>query len=298
MFRSLLVPLDGSPLSEHALPYAVDIAKRASAAVQLFHVHVPLVYATGISILDSGADERAKDQESAYLDRMVRRWMIVAPDVRISAALLEGFPPDVLREQMSKADLVVMATHGRGPASRFWLGSVADALVRITTVPLLLLRPSEQPPPVALAPPFRHLMIPLDGSDLAEQVLEPTMQLGRLMGASYTLLRVVKPDLGWPAMTFLNETQTRRALDEGHAYLDRIAERLRKLGLTVQTRAVLHTQPAEAILEETQEQGADLIALATHGRGGLRRLLLGSVADKVLRGGTTPMLVCRPRTQA
>jgi nucleotide-binding universal stress UspA family protein len=297
MFRSLLVPLDGSPFGEHALPFAVGIAKRAGATVQLLHVHVPLVYATGISILDSGADEQAKDEEWAYLDRMVRRWTIAAPEVRISTALLEGFPPDVLREQMSKADLVLMATHGRGPASRFWLGSVADALVRTAAVPLLLLRPSEQPPPVTIASPFRHLMIPLDGSDLAEQVLEPTMQLGRLMGASYTLLRVVKPDLGWPAMTFLNETQTRRALDEAQTYLHRIAERLRGEGLTVQTHAVLHTHPAEAILEETHEQGADLLALATHGRGGLRRLLLGSVADKVLRGGTTPMLVCRPQTQ-
>jgi nucleotide-binding universal stress UspA family protein len=98
-------------------------------------------------------------------------------------------------------------------------------------------------------------------------------------------------------MSFLNETQTRRALDEAQAYLDRIAERLREQGLTVQTRTVLHTHPADGILEQTREQGADLIALATHGRGGLRRLLLGSVADKVLRGGNIPMLVCRPQAQ-
>jgi nucleotide-binding universal stress UspA family protein len=303
MFRALLVPLDGSAFSEHALPFALGIARRAGAGVQLLHVHVPLVHATGLSVLDRGADERAKDQEWAYLNRMVRRWTIAAPEVRISTALLEGFPPDVLREQTSEADLVIMATHGRGPSSRFWLGSVADALVRTADAPLLLLRPGEQSPPNALAPPFRQLMIPLDGSDLAEQALEPTLQLGRPMEATYILLRVVKPammldpNLGCPAMTGVDEKLTRQALDEAQAYLDRIVERIRGQGLTVSTRVVLHTNPADAILEETREQRADLLALATHGRGGIRRLLLGSVADKVLRGGTTPMLVCRPRNQ-
>jgi nucleotide-binding universal stress UspA family protein len=240
MFRSLLVLLDGSPFSEHALPFALGIAKRAGAAVQLVHVHVPLVYATGIDVLDSGADERVKEQGWAYLDRMVSRWQTVALEVRMSSALLEGFAPDVLREQMNgKADLVVMATHGLGPLSRFSLGSVADALIRTATVPLLLLRPSEQPPPVALAPPFRHVIIPLDGSELAEQALEPALQLGRLMAASYILLRVVKPvvmhdpNLGWPAMTRTNQILTRQATDEAQAYLNRIAMRLGEQGLSV-----------------------------------------------------------------
>jgi nucleotide-binding universal stress UspA family protein len=237
-----------------------------------------------------------------YLDRMVSRWQAAAPGVRMSSSLLEGFAPDVLREQMSgKSDLVVMATHGLGPLSRFWLGSVADALVRTANVPLLLLRPSEQPPPVAVAPSFRHIMIPLDGSDLAEQALEPALQLGQLMEADYTLLRVVKPvvmldpHLEWPALNGTNETLTRQALDEAQAYLDRTADRLHAQGLTVKTCVVLHTYPADAILEEARK--VDVIALATHGRGGFRRLLLGSVADKVLRGGTTPMLVCRPRNE-
>ncbi|HWG46593.1 MAG TPA: universal stress protein [Gemmataceae bacterium] len=304
MFRSLLVPLDGSPFGEHALPFAVGIAKRAGAALQLLQVHVPLDDFSVIPAVRSSPDEWIKDQEWTYLDRLVRRWTIAVPEIQMNTALLEGFPPDVLREQMSKADLVVMATHGRGPASRFWLGSVADALVRIATVPLLLLRPSEQPPPAALAPSFRQLMIPLDGSDLAEQVLGPAMQLGRLMEASYTLLRVVKPvvtldpNLGWPAVAGMNETLTRQALDEAQAYLDRIAKHLRGQGLAVQTRTVLHTRPADAVLEATREEGADLLALATHGRGGIRRMLLGSVADKVLRGGSTPMLVCRPQTHS
>jgi nucleotide-binding universal stress UspA family protein len=303
MFRSLLVPLDGSVFGEYSLPFALGIARRGGAAVQLLRVHVPLDDFSVLPAVDSGPDEWIKDQEGAYLEGILRRCQHAAPEVQMSTALLEGFPSDVLREQSSKVDLVVMATHGRGPASRFWLGSVADALVRTAGGPLLLLRPGEQPFSTALAPPFHHLMIPLDGSDLAEQALEPALQLGRLMEANYTLLRVVKPfvmldpNLGWPAMTGVDEKLTRQGLDEAQGYLDRIAAPLRGQGMTVQTRTLLHTHPADAILEETRKQGADILALATHGRGGIRRLLLGSVADKVLRGGTIPMLVCRPRTE-
>ncbi len=304
MFRSLLVPLDGSSFSENALPFALNIAKLAGATVRLLHVHGTLVYTTGASAVDSGGDERVWKQERTYLDQTIARWQVAAPGVRMSSALLEGIVPDALREQLSgEAELMVLTTHGRGPASRFWLGSVTDALVRTATVPLLVLRPSEQPPVLTMSPPFRHMMVTLDGSDLAEHALEPALQLGRLMQTRYTLLRVVKPVVsldpttGWSAATDMNEPQTRQGLDEAQAYLDRIAERLRGQGLSVQTRLVIHPRPADAILEESAKQGADLIALATHGRGGLPRLLLGSVADKVLRGGTIPLLICRPQIE-
>ena len=303
MFRTIFVPLDCSPFCEFALPFALNIASRAGAAVQLLHVHVPLVYPSGFSALDSGGDERVKEQERIYLDRTVARWQAADPKVPISSDMLLGFAPDVLRDRMSGEDsLAVMSTHAHGPASRFWLGSVTDALVRTATVPLLLLQPSEQPPTVGLAPSFQHMKILLDGSELAEQVLEPALRLGRLTDARYTLLRVVKPvatfsaNLGWPSMSGTGDELTRKARDEAQTYLDGVAQRLRGQGLSVQTRSVIDGQPAEAILQETHE--ADVIALATRGRGGIRRMLLGSVADKVLRGGTTPMLVCRPRDEA
>jgi nucleotide-binding universal stress UspA family protein len=196
----------------------------------------------------------------------------------------------------------VMTTNAHGPMSRFWLGSVTDALVRTASVPLLLLHPSEKPPAVGLAPPFQHMMILLDGSELAEQVLEPALRLGRLTDARYTLLRVVKPiatfssNLGWPSMSETGDELTRKARDEAQAYLDGVAQRLRGQGLSVETRTVIDGHPVEAILEQTRE--ADVIGLATRGHGGIRRLLLGSVADKVLRGSTTPMLVCRPQAEA
>jgi nucleotide-binding universal stress UspA family protein len=207
----------------------------------------------------------------------------------------------------TESDLLVMTTHGRGPLARFWLGSVADALVRQASVPILLVQPKEAPPDLAQEPVIRRVLMPLDGSELAEQILEPALALGDATQAEYTLLRVVQPMIPGghiPASAkvsvlrepLLKQLQARHRQEwtEAQGYLERIAEQLRARALTVQTRVVSQERPATAILEDASAHGADLIALATHGRGGLKRLLLGSVADKVLRGAATPVLVNRP----
>jgi nucleotide-binding universal stress UspA family protein len=142
---------------------------------------------------------------------------------------------------------------------------------------------------------------------MAEQILEPAIALGRLTGADYTLLRVIKP------ATVGNYGNAIRPTDEfgqsicrqiqvlhgevqaeAEDYLRRVAERLRCRSLAVRTRVVSSEQAAAAILEEARANPADLVALETHGWGGLARLFAGSVADKVLRGGATPLLVHRP----
>jgi nucleotide-binding universal stress UspA family protein len=306
MLQSILVPLDGSLFSEHALPLALSIARRARASVQLVHVHVPVMHVTGISVLDSGADEKVKEQEWTYLDDASCRWAATAPDVPIRTVLQGGYTPDALREQVAegKADLIVMTTHGRGRLSHLWLGSVTDALVRTCSVPLLVVRPIEKPPEVAIAPPFRQIMIALDGSPLAEQALKPALDLGRLMDSHFTLLRVVKPAVmmgyarDWPGEVKIDEHLTRQLAEDARNYLEAIAGRLREQGLAVQTHVTLEGQPALAILEESRLQKADLLSLATHGRSGLKRLLLGSVADKVLRSATLPVLLYRPPAES
>jgi nucleotide-binding universal stress UspA family protein len=233
---------------------------------------------------------------------VVQRLKTASP-VSVAWALGDGLVADGICEQVaaSSADLIVMTTHGHGALSRFWLGSVADSLVRQASVPVLLVRAQERgAPDPAQEPVFRHVFIPLDGSALAEQVLEPAVALGRLWGADFTLLRVVRPvpfagDVptasGYPAP---GQPVTEQLQAEARAYLEGVAERLRAQSLGVQTRVIVHAQPAVAILEQSLEPSDGVIALATHRRGGLTRALLGSVADKVIRGATMPVLVCRP----
>jgi nucleotide-binding universal stress UspA family protein len=310
MYRSILVPLDGSTFGEHALPLALSLARRAGAALRLLHVHTPLgaVYAEGSPFLDDSMETQMQRHAQAYLESVEKRLKTVSP-VPVTSSLLEGAIAPTISEAAAGggSDLVVMTTHGRGSFRRFWLGSVADELVRDLSVPLLLVHPAEGPPNLAAEPALKHLLVPLDGSPLAEQMIEPAMALGSLTGADYTLLRVIKPVLPvtapLPPGTFGTMAQAMMdRMEEAHVhlkrqastYLEGVAERLRARSLRVQTLVTIHESPAVAILEHAVPPGTDLVALATHGRRGLTRLFLGSVADKVLRGGTVPVLVMRP----
>jgi nucleotide-binding universal stress UspA family protein len=161
------------------------------------------------------------------------------------------------------------------------------------------LHPAEPVPPIEHPPVFRHILIPLDGSELAEQILEPALALGDLTQAAYTLVHVVELFVlpGYAPLAqavHLDAEMTQTVRDERQRYLDDLAQRLRAGGRQVHTRTLLGAQPAVAILDAAQAQGADLIALATHGRTGLARLLIGSVADKVRRGADMPVLLYRP----
>jgi nucleotide-binding universal stress UspA family protein len=311
MFQSILVPLDGSTFGEHALPLALAVARRARAALTLVHVHAPLksVYLEGAAFLDDSIEREIKSQQRAYLGVVAERLRAAVPDLKVNADVVEGPIGEVLVHEATsrKVDLVVMTTHGRGPIGRFWLGSVADELVRQLPMPLLLIQPSEALPDLSREPEMKHFLIPLDGSDLAEQILEPAVGLGKLMGADYTLMRVVKPVMpmnypvdvsmaAQPVPASLEQIEALQGNLEARAqqYLDELAIRLREEGLRVQTRVEIEQQPGVAILGAVERHEVDLVAMETHGRRGLSRLFLGSVADKVIRGAHVPILVQRP----
>jgi nucleotide-binding universal stress UspA family protein len=313
MVRSILVPLDGSPFGEHALPLVLDLARKAKVTIHLTQVLLPPgAFAPESPLLnDSALLQRLAEQQKAaqqgYLDAVARR-LTAAGAPRVQTWLLDGDIPGMIRHQAETvaADLVVMTTHGRGPLARFWMGSVADELVRSLRVPLLLVRPSEQPADLEKPPPLKHILAPLDGSALSEQIIQPALALGALTEADFTLVRVVRPpvprvfaveghSLGERAEGLIRHAdevyqRNRRAAEE---YLNRVAAPLRERDLVVVTRIEVDESPAAAILRDTN--AVDLVALATHGRGGLKRLFLGSVADKLVRGSPVPVLVLRPK---
>jgi nucleotide-binding universal stress UspA family protein len=309
MYRSILVPLDGSEFGEQALPLALSIARRAGASLRLVHVAIPLVtnYAEAF-VMPDDLEARVRARQADYLNETASR-LLVSSLVPVTTALLDGDVVTAIRDHAAAAgvDLVVMTTHGRGPLGRFWLGSVADELVRRLPIPLLLVRPSDRPPEPGHEPVLRHLLIPLDGSPLAEQIIEPAVALGTLMDADYTLLRVLEPMLpvGYPLEGGTIGEATRKLLDqvqtaheelrrEARRYLAGIAEDLQERGLHAQVRVTTADQPAAAILDAATPPACDLVAVETHGRRGLTRVLLGSVADKLIRGAPVPVLVHRP----
>src|SRR5262245_58620128 len=133
MIRSILVPLDGSPFGEHALPLALSLARRAGASLQLVHVHVPVAPAFSKGFIPNEAvwDVKLLEQSKDYLNATARRLAAVS-SVPTQPVLLHGSVPDAILERLrsTNVDLVLMTTHGRGPLARAWLGSVADELVR------------------------------------------------------------------------------------------------------------------------------------------------------------------------
>jgi nucleotide-binding universal stress UspA family protein len=164
---------------------------------------------------------------------------------------------------------------------------------------LLLLRPNQRASAAAVAHTPRRILIPLDGSTNAEAVLPHALALGRATQAEYRLLRVVEPVMvarRLPTDPMVREHDD-QLLDQlrvdAQIYLEQQAERLAAKGLTARIEVVVAPQTANTILEAAQQDGIDLIAMATHGRRGLARVLLGSVADKVLRGATAPVLLYR-----
>jgi nucleotide-binding universal stress UspA family protein len=309
MYHSILVPLDGSAFAEQVLPVAFEIARKSSASVTLLRVHVPLApaFAEGLPPFDYNIERGARDQALAYVQDVARHF--ADPKVPVSALVLEGPVTATICEHVrsSDVDLVVLSTHGRGPLARFWLGSVADELIRKLPIPVLAVHPREEPAKPAKAAAFQQVLVPLDGSPLAEQAIEAALALGVPGQAEYTLVRFITPTiLGGTSFSdmggmLVDDTLVRK-LEEGHAearreaetYLQRIAERLRERDVAVQTRVLDSEQPALAILAQARAVKADVIAIASHGRGGLNRLLLGSVADKVLRGASVPVLLHHP----
>ena len=303
MFRNILVPLDGSPFGEHALPIAYAIARRAAANIHLVRVHEPLGAMVPVVSGGDGAPEmeqwnrRLEEGESAYLRGLTEHG---ARDVRVSARLLHGVVLDALEVDAHRAaaELVVMTTHGRGGIARAWLGSVADGVVRRLNVPVLLVRPAMDAPRPCGEPCFRRIVVPLDGSPLAERVLEPAVDFARLMDARLTLLQVLPPpyffDTTEAAHAASRAGGYARMREDAGAYLARVTGELAGRGVQATAQVLVDPRPAHAIARYAQESHGEMIALATHGRGGATRLLLGSVADKVVRTAPVPVLVLRP----
>src|ERR1700722_7701314 len=201
MFCTILTPLDGSTFGEWALPMALGIARRSAANLRLLHVVPPpatLYSENALFIEDSDLESYVREhQRSAslyYLGAVAKRLKgLAAPGA--AQVVVEGEVRDPIRAQagIGRADLVVMTTHGRGPLGRLWLGSVVDELVRTLSMPVLLTRPKEGTPDLEREADLKRILIALDGSPLAEQVLKPAVEIGRLTGAELLLLRVVRP---------------------------------------------------------------------------------------------------------
>jgi nucleotide-binding universal stress UspA family protein len=299
-FRSILVPVDGTPFGEHAIPVALGIAERAGAEVTLVHIHAPLQFESHANRLypDGVVDEWLLRERRDCLNGLLRR-TASSTSVRVRAMLVDG--PEIAESlcraaALARADLVVMATHGRGPLGRLWFGSVADAMMQRLPTPVLFVRGSDAPATLTKASAFRHVLIPLDGSKRAEEVVPTALALGQLSDALHTLIRIVplEVDCSLHYAPLARPLPQPKREAEASKYIGDVMSRLQMDPARVRARTVFDDRPmAEAILQYARRREADLIALATRGRGSLSRLFQQSVVDRVVRNATVPILVHR-----
>ncbi len=293
MFRRILIPLDGSAFAEAALPAALSMSRRGRGDVRLITVHEPVP-----AFAYADWDEAARQWAENYLKEVEGR---VRPHAggEVSTAVGEGPVVEEIRRQAEawNADLVVMATHGRGAVSRVWLGSVADGCIRHGHRPVLLVRPADEASTdLGAALDLKRVVVPLDGSKLAEAALDVGADVAKAFGAPLSLIRAVAFPIG-PTSPYLpqNLEMGQEVVDEARQaaarYLKEATTRLRERGLEVDASVATDQNAAHAILEHAD---ADMVVIATHGRSGVGRALLGSVADKVIRGATGPVLALRP----
>jgi nucleotide-binding universal stress UspA family protein len=292
MYRTILVPLDGSPTSERALPIAAHIARRAGAVLHLVHVHTlnDPIRIEGLPVIDDELHSLGREHERIYLEQM-RGQLSTGGNLQVTCETLdwERSVAHVLNELImaNPIDLVVMSTHGRSGCDRLLLGSVAEALTRAGIVPLLLVRPTAASADFTRDTRQHRILLPLDGSTMAEQIVPPALALGTTLDATYELLRVLPPPV------YDTPETIRRVEADAQSYLTTIARRLRASGATATTHVACGPQPTHAILDVATQIGADLIAIATHSRSSLH-LGLGSTTDKLIRSANQPLLVYQP----
>jgi nucleotide-binding universal stress UspA family protein len=296
----LLVPLDGSALAESALPVALGLARRFGAELHLASVvsdlpPVPLAAGDGelITRWFDAEEKRAMD----YLAK-IQEGLQAEGTGGIRSHVRSGPVARTLETIADELDvsLVVMTTHGRGAWQRAWLGSVADVMIRQVRRPVLLLRERDAGALSATGAP-RRVLVPLDGSAAAESVLESLTSLVDKERTQVELVLVLQEPIPM-ATSYLPHAVAEGSLlearkEKAQSYLGAVRERLADQGYQVESRVIPAGDAGHGILQHLERSGADMVALATRGRGGAARLMLGSVADKVIRTASVPVLVSR-----
>ena len=293
MFNSILVPLDGSALSEGALPTAVALARQAQSHVTLVRAVWPGRAARG-GLLEAQYDALLEAQ--TYLEGAARHVADQGVPVEVRAPSAPPAKAILAETALQGADLVVMTTHGRTGVGRWLFGSVAEAVLANTSAPVWLIRAWGTSVPGLFEQPTPRILVPLDGSPFGEAALGPAAQLARLVGGTLVLLHVLAP-IYLPVDPLLAQAALESVViaDErdARAYLETCQAALRGEGLAVDV--VTETgDPAETILAVARRLDVGVVAMATHGWTGLERLIFGSVALEVLRRGRLPLLLARP----
>lgn len=297
MYQTIMVPTEGSGFDREAIRVALRLATKSDAAIHLVRVagsSPPIAIGVDGIAMTGDAMTNARDRELADL-------YMLAEECRENTSadivtVLEDGPVSVVLESYAARvcpDIIVITSHARRGFARLAVGSVTDALIRNAHVPVLVVKPEPSYLNPRAAERITQIVIPLDGSTLAEQILQPAITLAELEQAKIVLLRIIS-DEGAPGPENGKRPWWENDLESARIYLNEIAAGIRSERVDVTTDIVVGRNVAEAITTFARQRRAELVAIATHGRSGMQRAVRGSVADELTRSVGISLLVLRP----
>lgn len=298
MYTRMLIPLDGSKTAENVLPYGRILARTFQIPVELMEVLDIAGMASHVAAekarrLDTVVTEGERSSEQ-YLKKIASSFS----GVNVRCTVERGRPEDVIVEKAAadKTTLIAMATHGRSGMSRWLLGSIAEKVLRAATNPLLLVRANEEALTEGEAV-LRSIIVPLDGSELAESVLPTAVKFARLFNVGMVLFRTYE----LPASAYYGrenylpnyEELKNRVKEQAQDYLDKRIEAIKAEGVQRVSSVLIEGSGPNEIIDYARKTPNALITMCTHGRSGVKRWVLGSVTEKVVRHSGDPVLVMR-----
>lgn len=300
MYTRLLVPLDGSKTAEKVLPYARFLAATLKLPVELLEVIDIVEIAKHLApekahFLNTVVENRVRRSEQ-YLGAVAGTF----PGANVKCTVEKGAAAEMIIDKAAadKGTLINMATHGYSGIKRWLLGSVAEKVLRGATNPLLLIRATEEANTEGEAS-LRSVIVPLDGSEVAEQVLPTVAELAKQLKLEVILFRAYTIPLSALAVdpegyyVATEEKLIEGMRDEAVAYLEKKAEEMKKLGVEKVSDVAEYGLAADEIISFARKTPDNLIAMCTHGHTGVKRWVLGSVTETVVRHSGDPVLVIR-----
>jgi nucleotide-binding universal stress UspA family protein len=289
----ILIPLDGSPLAEGALAYGAAFGRALGERIVLVTAWEgsETEIASDFPAMALEIEQKANAHYSEYLDKVRTR---LGPGLKVETRVVAGdaFEQILKAAEDTRARMLVIGTHGRSGVGRWVYGSTAGHLLREATLPLVAVGPHVLERPTADVS-LKHILVPLDGSALSEAALPVATTLGAALGARLTLARVV----GWAVQTYPYSLpdayipQVDEELEAGaKAYLTRMESEVK--GVPVDA-FIVRGAVADGLMDVSDKQDVDLIVMTTHGRQGLARAFMGSVAEEVARSSVVPVVIQR-----
>lgn len=300
MFDTILVPLDGSQLADCVLPHVLAIARSFEAEITLLRMLEKNHAGTSAQLFDLLNWQINKTRAALYLEKTKVRFQ--ESKIRVRTVVLEGLVAEGITEYAHNQGmkLIILSSHGRNGLTQWGVSSTTQKIIQNAHTSLLIVRAHQygfQADELSETPNYQRILVPLDGSQRAENVLPILTQLARFHKSQIHLVQVVQtPEMARqmpasPEDIDLSNRVVMRNREEGGRYLEQMKSRSYLEGMVIQTHLVTSDNAAVSLHQLEQQEHIDLVAFSAHGYSGNQQWLYGSMVNNFIMYGKVPLLI-------